>query len=73
MKHDILEKLAETMYSFKAYPEDDDSAVLQKHWLASTHALLSQVLSQYGMAGRTALSLRWSPIAQSFENLDVRM
>jgi hypothetical protein len=24
MKHDILEKLAERIYSFKAYPEDDD-------------------------------------------------
>lgn len=30
MKHDMMEKLAETMYSFKAYPGDDDfSRMLQ--------------------------------------------
>lgn len=36
MKHEILQKLAETMYSFKAYPKDEDfsdvaSALIKKH------------------------------------------
>lgn len=36
MKHEILEKLAETMYSFKAYPRDEDfndvaTALVHKH------------------------------------------
>uniref|UniRef100_A0A9J7XHJ2 Sterile alpha motif domain-containing protein 3-like n=1 Tax=Cyprinus carpio carpio TaxID=630221 RepID=A0A9J7XHJ2_CYPCA len=36
MKHEILEKLAECMYSFKAYPSDDDfndvaSSLVKKH------------------------------------------
>lgn len=56
MKHDILEKLAETMYCFKA----------------NTPASLSLDHTD-GMAGKTALNLRWPIIAQSFEKLDVRM
>jgi len=30
LKHDILEKLAETTYAFKAYPEKEDLKPLQK-------------------------------------------
>ncbi len=36
MKHEILEKLAETIYSFKSFPSDEDfravaTALIQKH------------------------------------------
>lgn len=41
MKHDILEKLAETMYSFKAYPEDDDFSSVAKA-LISKHPCLTE-------------------------------
>ncbi|XP_034037397.1 uncharacterized protein LOC117520189 [Thalassophryne amazonica] len=40
MKHDILEKLAETMYSFKAYPDDDFSSVAKS--LVSKHLSLTE-------------------------------
>ena len=41
MKHDILEKLAETMYSFKAYPKDDDFSSVAKA-LISKHPCLTE-------------------------------
>lgn len=41
MKHDILEKLAETMYSFKAYPDDDDFSSVAKA-LISKHPCLTE-------------------------------
>lgn len=41
MKHDILEKLAETMYSFKAYPKDDDFSSVAKV-LISKHPCLTE-------------------------------
>lgn len=55
MKHDILEKLAETMYSFKAYPSADDFSSVAKS-LISKHSSLTEPghHSQDGTAGRTA-------------------
>ncbi|XP_072568838.1 uncharacterized protein [Paramormyrops kingsleyae] len=41
LKHDILEKLAETMYSFKAYPKDDDFISVAKA-LISKHPCLTE-------------------------------
>ena len=41
MKHDILEKLAETMYIFKAYPKDDDFSSVAKA-LISKHPCLTE-------------------------------
>ena len=41
MKHDILEKLAETMYSFKAYRTDDDFSSVAKA-LISKHPCLTE-------------------------------
>lgn len=41
MKHDKLEKLAETMYSFKAYPKDDDFSSVAKA-LISKHPCLTE-------------------------------
>lgn len=40
---------------------------------ASIQALLSLVLSQDTMAGKTALNVKWGIIEQSSEGLDVRM
>lgn len=50
MKHDILEKLAVTMYSFKAYPEDDDFSSVAKA-LISKHPGLSEPGPQPGWYG----------------------
>ncbi|KAF7647225.1 hypothetical protein LDENG_00175800, partial [Lucifuga dentata] len=47
MKHDILEKLAETMYSFKAYPEDDDFSSVAET-LISKHPGLTEPGPQPG-------------------------
>lgn len=50
MKHDILEKLAETMYSFKAYSDDDDfSSVAQA--LISKHPSFTEPGPQPGWYG----------------------
>ncbi|KAE8278174.1 hypothetical protein D5F01_LYC23762 [Larimichthys crocea] len=73
MKHDILEKLAETMYSFKAYPDDDDFSSVAKALISNTPASLNLVPSQDGMAGRTALNSRWPTIVQNYEKQDVMM
>lgn len=50
MKHDILQKLAVTMYSFKAYPEDDDFSSVAKA-LISKHPGLSEPGPQPGWYG----------------------
>ncbi|TKS65863.1 hypothetical protein D9C73_028379 [Collichthys lucidus] len=50
MKHDILEKLAETMYSFKAYPDDDDFSSVAKA-LISKHPSLTEPGPQPGWYG----------------------
>ncbi|KAK0136717.1 Sterile alpha motif domain-containing protein 3 [Merluccius polli] len=50
MKHDILEKLAETMYSFKAYPNDDDFSSVAKS-LISKHPSLTEPGPQPGWYG----------------------
>ncbi|XP_040907990.1 uncharacterized protein LOC121191012 [Toxotes jaculatrix] len=50
MKHDILEKLAETMYSFKAYPDDDDFSRVAKA-LISKHPSLTEPGPQPGWYG----------------------
>ncbi|KAI3365030.1 hypothetical protein L3Q82_010081 [Scortum barcoo] len=50
MKHDILEKLAETMYSFKAYPDDDDFSSVAKS-LISKHPSLTEPGLQPGWYG----------------------
>lgn len=50
MKHDILEKLAETMYSFKAYPDDDDFSSVAKS-LISKHPSLTEPGPQPGWYG----------------------
>lgn len=50
MKHDILEKLAETMYTFKAYPEDDDFSAVAKA-LISKHPSLTEPGPQPGWYG----------------------
>lgn len=39
MKQDILEKLAETMYHFKAYPDDDDFSSVAKSLISKHHSL----------------------------------
>ncbi len=50
MKHDILEKLAETMYGFKAYPDDDDFSSVAKS-LISKHPSLTEPGPQPGWYG----------------------
>lgn len=50
MKHDILEKLAETMYSYKAYPEDEEISDVAKA-LISKHPCLTEPGSQPGWYG----------------------
>ncbi|XP_030270255.1 uncharacterized protein LOC115580247 [Sparus aurata] len=50
MKHDILEKLSQTMYSFKAYPEDDDFSSVAKP-LISKHPCLTEPGPQPGWCG----------------------
>lgn len=52
MKHEILEKLAEAIYTFKAYPCDEEFMMLQQHWFKSTHASLNQALSLDVMDGK---------------------
>lgn len=50
LKHDILEKLAETMYTFKAYPEKDDFEAVAKA-LVQTHPCLQESGSSSGWIG----------------------
>uniref|UniRef100_A0A8C5GIV8 Uncharacterized protein n=1 Tax=Gouania willdenowi TaxID=441366 RepID=A0A8C5GIV8_GOUWI len=50
MKHDILQKLAESMYSFKAYPDDDDFSSVAKA-LISKHPSLTEPGPQPGWFG----------------------
>ncbi|KAL3975122.1 hypothetical protein ACER0C_023748 [Sarotherodon galilaeus] len=50
MKHDILEKIAESMYTFKAYPEDDDFTSVAKA-LISKHPCLTEPGLQPGWYG----------------------
>lgn len=46
MKHDVLEKLAETMYSFKAYPEDDDIRGVAKELTSKNGHIITQMMEQ---------------------------
>nr|XP_057910115.1 uncharacterized protein LOC131105724 [Doryrhamphus excisus] len=50
MKHDILEKLAKTMYSYKAYPEDNNFSNVAKA-LISKHPGLTEPGPQPGWYG----------------------
>ena len=50
MKHDILEKLAEASYSFKAYPDDDDYTSVSQA-LISKHPSLAEPGPQPGYYG----------------------
>ncbi|CAM4569217.1 unnamed protein product [Leuciscus chuanchicus] len=50
LKHDILEKLAETMYAFKAYPEKKDFEAVAKA-LVQTHPCLQETGSSSGWIG----------------------
>ncbi len=57
LKHDILEKLASTIYGFKAYPSDKEIAMAAEALVAKHPSLKDLRLA--GMDGRTASSLRW--------------
>ncbi|XP_048854844.1 sterile alpha motif domain-containing protein 3-like [Brienomyrus brachyistius] len=50
LKHDILEKLAETMYAFKAYPTKEDFETVAKA-LVQTHPCLKETGSHSGWNG----------------------
>lgn len=50
LKHDILEKLAETMYAFKAYPSKTDFEAVAKA-LVQTHLCLKESGSSSGWEG----------------------
>ncbi|KAF1387306.1 hypothetical protein PFLUV_G00104040 [Perca fluviatilis] len=50
LKHDILEKLAETMYAFKAYPAKEDFEAFAKA-LVQTHPCLKESGSSSGWNG----------------------
>ncbi|XP_016118644.1 uncharacterized protein, partial [Sinocyclocheilus grahami] len=52
LKHDILQKLAETIYSFKAYPTADDLRDVAKA-LVNTHHCLQEPGSPSGYCGWT--------------------
>lgn len=52
LKHDILQKLAETIYSFKAYPTADDLRAVAKA-LVNTHPWLQEPGSPFGYCGWT--------------------
>lgn len=52
LKHDILQKLAETIYSFKAYPSADDLKGVAKA-LVNTHPCLQEPGSPSGHCGWT--------------------
>ncbi|XP_005477839.2 uncharacterized protein LOC102082521 [Oreochromis niloticus] len=51
MKHDILEKIAESMYTFKAYPDDDDDFTSVAKALISKHPCLTEPGLQPGWYG----------------------
>ncbi|KAK0143414.1 hypothetical protein N1851_018451 [Merluccius polli] len=63
-KHDILEKLASTIYGFKAYPSDKEIAVVAEALVAKHPCLKKQDLLLDGMAGRTASSSKWAITGQ---------
>ncbi|XP_033947886.1 sterile alpha motif domain-containing protein 3-like isoform X2 [Pseudochaenichthys georgianus] len=50
LKHDILEKLASTIYGFKAYPSDNNIAMVAEA-LVATHPCLKEAGSQTGWNG----------------------
>lgn len=50
LKHDILEKLAEVIYAFDAYPKKEDLATVAQA-LVDTHPCLKEVWSPTGCAG----------------------
>ncbi|ROL45333.1 hypothetical protein DPX16_23761 [Anabarilius grahami] len=52
LKHDILQKLAETIYSFKAYPTTEDLRAVAKA-LVNTHPCLQEPGSPSGYCGWT--------------------
>lgn len=59
LKHDILEKVASTMYGFKVYPSDKEIGIAPKA-LVAKHPCLKEAGSETGWNGwKTALSLRW--------------
>ena len=73
MKHDILEKLGETMYSFKTYCRDDDFSSVAKA-LISKHPCLTEPGPQPGWYDwKNSLKFKMANYAQSFEKLDVIM
>lgn len=68
LKHDILEMLASTLYGFKVYQSDKETAM-------ATEALVAwrkQDLRLAGMDGKTASSLRWAITGTRWDGLDVR-
>ncbi|KAK1902893.1 Double-strand break repair protein MRE11 [Dissostichus eleginoides] len=73
MKHEILEKLAETIYSFKAYPVMKNTLMLQLLLFKNIHVSLNQAPPMDVMAGKIASNLQWVIIAQNYAELGVMM
>jgi len=68
LKHEILERLAESMYSYTAYPnnaqfESVAAALINKH----------PCLQERVVVGKIALSIKWVIIEQSVGNQDALM
>lgn len=73
MKHDILEKLAMTMYGFKAFPDDDDFTSVAKS-LISKHTSLADPRPQPGYYGwKNSLKFKMGNYRTKLKGLDVRM
>ena len=54
LKHDILERLAETIYALKAYPTNADLKLLPQHWCEHTHVSKNKDQCPAGAVGKTA-------------------
>lgn len=69
LKHDILEKLAETMFSFKAYPTNDDYAQVAAA-LVNKHPCLLESGSSTGWGGwKNSLKFKMGNFRSKMRNL----
>ncbi|XP_016410466.1 uncharacterized protein LOC107742105, partial [Sinocyclocheilus rhinocerous] len=69
LKHDILEKLAETMFSFKAYPTNDDYAQVAAA-LVNKHPCLLESGSSTGYGGwKNSLKFKMGNFRSKMRNL----
>ncbi len=68
LKHDILEKLAENMFSFKAYPTNDDYAQVAAA-LVNKHPCLLESGSSTGWGWKNSLKFKMGNFRSKMRNL----